>query len=131
MIDVSNNDQPAIDQSFIRNMEHSDDDAALVWAIASLARALRLEVVAEGVETMAQLELLTAMGCDRAQGYNWSRPVPAAELDHWFVDHQRAATGDGQVRVLLVDDQDHMRGAVGVALEASDRYLVVAEAADG
>jgi len=122
-----------IDKSFIRGMEESDDGAALVWAIASVARALRLEVVAEGVETMAQLELLTTMGCDRAQGYNWSRPVPAAELEHWFADHPHASRGGGaaQVRVLLVDDQDHMRGAVGVALEASDRYLVVAEAADG
>ena len=129
-------DELKIDQSFIRGMEHSDDAAALVWAIASLARALRLEVVAEGVETMAQLELLTAMGCDRAQGYNWSRPVPAAGLDHWFLDHRHAGAdvgggGAAQVRVLLVDDQAHMRGAVGVALEASDRYLVVAEAANG
>jgi CheY-like chemotaxis protein len=111
-------------------MESSDEAAALVWAIASLGRALHLEVVAEGVETMAQLEVLTALGCHRAQGYNWSRPVPADQLDRWLDLEPSADSPDRLVRVLLVDDQDHMRGAVGVALGASARYCIVAEAAD-
>ena len=125
-----------IDRSFIANMTDSDEAAALVWAIASLGRALRLEVVAEGVETLAQLEALTSLGCHRAQGFNWSRPVPAPMLDRWLrVPDQggRPATGtaDGQVRVLLVDDQDHVRGALGIALGATERFRVVAEAASG
>lgn len=126
-----NADVLKVDQSFIQDMQHSDEAAALVWAIASLARAVRLEAVAEGVETMAQLELLTSMGFDRAQGYNWSRPVPPELMERWLVASPRPSADRSYVRVLLVDDQAHMRGAVGVALGASDRYCVVAEAADG
>ena len=124
-------DELKIEQSFIRGMERADEAAALVWAIASLARALSLEVVAEGVETMAQLEMLTTLGCDRAQGNNWSRPMPAASLERWFVAGDQGHPEGEQVRVMLVDDQAHVRGAVGVALGVSDRYFVVAEAADG
>ena len=120
-----------IDRSFVKGIEATDEAAALVWAIASLARALHVEVVAEGVESMAQLEILTTVGCDRAQGYNWSPPVPPDQLDRWLDVSDQAGSGGDRVRVLLVDDQDHMRGAVGVALGASGRYCVVAEAADG
>ncbi|MGH9282102.1 MAG: EAL domain-containing protein, partial [Acidimicrobiales bacterium] len=125
-----NADALKIDQSFLRGIEDGGEAAALVWAIASLARALRTEVVAEGVETMAQLEVLISLGCDRAQGYNWSAPVPADRFERWLALAGLPPT-EGQVRVLLVDDQDHMRGAVGVALAASSRYRVVGEADNG
>ncbi|MGQ0520509.1 MAG: EAL domain-containing protein [Actinomycetota bacterium] len=120
-----------IDRSFIRGLDEDDEAAALVWAIASLARALHMEVVAEGVENLAQLEVLSTVGCHRAQGYNWSAPLPAERLDPWLADQPGPGRADGRVRVLLVDDQEHMRGAVGAALGASRRYVVVAEAGDG
>ena len=120
-----------IDRSFVSAMEESPEATALVWAIASLARALRLEVVAEGVETVGQLEALTTLGCDRAQGYNWSRPVPARMLDRWLRAPDEAGVDRRRVRVLLVDDQEHVRGALGVALGATDRFRVVAEASSG
>jgi diguanylate cyclase (GGDEF)-like protein len=118
-----------IDQSFVAGIAEDSEAAALLWAIANLGRALRTDVVAEGVETMAQLELLTSLGCDRAQGFNWSPPVPAAELEPWLGGH--GEPGAPPLRVLVVDDQDHMRGAVGVALCTSDRFVVVGQAADG
>lgn len=69
-----------IDQSFVRDLCSSRDDESIVAAILSLAHNLGLESVAEGVETEAQLELLTRYRCTRFQGYLFSRPVPAAEV---------------------------------------------------
>ncbi|HHQ42082.1 MAG TPA: EAL domain-containing protein, partial [Chromatiales bacterium] len=64
---------------------------AIARAILSLGRSLELEVVAEGVETRAQLELLRAEGCGAAQGYLFSPPVPAAELPEVVRRIERAA----------------------------------------
>ena len=58
--------------------------AALVASTISLAHSLGLRMVAEGVEDNAAYVELTRLGCDQAQGYHMSRPVPAAELDHWL-----------------------------------------------
>jgi len=66
-----------IDRAFIREVATSRDDAAIVRAIVSLAHSLRLKVIAEGVETPAQLEFLQALGCDQYQGYYCSAPIPA------------------------------------------------------
>jgi len=66
-----------IDQSFIRDMLVQPDCAAIVKSVISLARDLRIGVVAEGVETADQLEFLRQFGCDEAQGYLISRPVSA------------------------------------------------------
>jgi diguanylate cyclase (GGDEF)-like protein/PAS domain S-box-containing protein len=67
-----------IDRSFIQNITTDTDDAAICSTIIGLARILRINVVAEGVETDAQLDWLRAAGCDFAQGYFLSRPQPAA-----------------------------------------------------
>ncbi len=79
-----------IDRAFIMNAEHDHRDAELVRTIIALGRALNLAVVAEGVETSGQLELLRGMGCDLAQGYLFSRPLPAADIGAWL-RHRRAA----------------------------------------
>ncbi len=73
-------DRIKIDQSFIQNMTHHSADAAIVCAITGLGRALDSPTVAEGVETLEQLISLRAAGCNLAQGYLFSRPVPIAEL---------------------------------------------------
>jgi len=74
-------DRVKIDRSFIQNLDRSQSDAALVEAIISLARSLKLAITAEGVERAAQLEWLRSRGCDEAQGYLLSRPLSAQELE--------------------------------------------------
>ena len=69
-----------MDMKFIRNLETSATDRRLVELILDIARYLKVLVVAEGVETKEQLELLTEWGCDLIQGYYFSRPLPAAEF---------------------------------------------------
>jgi diguanylate cyclase (GGDEF)-like protein len=68
-----------IDQSFIREVTTDSDSAAITKAIIAMAHNLKLKVLAEGVETEAQLEFLRAHGCHTAQGYLYSRPLPPAE----------------------------------------------------
>ena len=70
-----------IDRCFVAGLGHDPEDDAIVDAIISLARALGLSTVAEGVETVDQLEHLRALGCDRTQGYLFARPGPAAALE--------------------------------------------------
>ncbi|MFB9241068.1 EAL domain-containing protein [Massilia antarctica] len=70
-----------IDQSFVRDIAVGADAAAIVVSIISLAHSLRLKVIAEGVETAAQLAFLREHGCDEVQGYFFSRPVGALEFE--------------------------------------------------
>jgi diguanylate cyclase (GGDEF)-like protein/PAS domain S-box-containing protein len=69
-----------IDQSFVGQIVSGGDDAAIVTAVISMARSLKLRVVAEGVETFEALEFLHAHQCEEAQGYYFSRPVPAEQF---------------------------------------------------
>ena len=73
-----------IDRSFVLNMHQSEDDAVIVRSTVDLGRNLGLEVVAEGVETEEHWRELAALGCEFAQGYFLSRPVPPDELAAWL-----------------------------------------------
>jgi len=73
-------DKIKIDRSFIQSMPNHSDSRAIVCAIAGLARNLDIETTAEGVETAEQMALLRSAGCQLAQGYLFSRPVPASKL---------------------------------------------------
>jgi len=74
-------DTVKIDGAFIRDVTSNAEDASIVLAIIALAHRLNLQVVAEGVETVEQLEFLRANGCDQAQGYYIARPMPVQELE--------------------------------------------------
>jgi diguanylate cyclase (GGDEF)-like protein len=68
-----------MDRSMIEGVERNHADAAIISAVLSLAHALGLTVVAEGVETVGEMERLRSLGCDFGQGYYWRRPCPAEE----------------------------------------------------
>ena len=73
-------DTVKIDQNFVRDLAQSSNDAAIVTAVISMARALKLGVIAEGVETTEQLDFLKREQCETIQGFLYSRPVPAEEF---------------------------------------------------
>ena len=73
-----------LDQSFVRDVMTDATDAAIVAAVITMAHSLDLEVVAEGVETEAQLEFLTRQGCDKLQGYLFSRPHPIEKIEPYL-----------------------------------------------
>jgi diguanylate cyclase (GGDEF)-like protein/PAS domain S-box-containing protein len=79
-------DEIKIDKSFVSGMTESEADAAIVRTVIDLARNLGKQVCAEGVETEAQWNRLYEMGCDLAQGYWISRPLPADGLMKWLTD---------------------------------------------
>ncbi|MCK7576719.1 MAG: EAL domain-containing protein [Chromatiales bacterium] len=73
-------DKLKVDQSFVRNLPHDDNDAAITRAVIALGNSLRLKVIAEGVETAEQLAWLRASGCHEYQGFYYSRPLPPEEF---------------------------------------------------
>ncbi len=88
-------DRLKIDRSFIHDLSEQGDNAAIVAAILAMARTLNLQVIAEGVETDAQLGFLKHHGCNVVQGFIYSKPVPAADipalLSRRFLEPLRAA----------------------------------------
>ena len=77
-------DELKIDKSFVMNMEADADDAKIVRSTIDLGHNMGLRVVAEGIESEAVWALLAGMGCDHAQGYFMSRPIPAEQLPQWI-----------------------------------------------
>lgn len=69
-----------IDQSFVRDIATDADDASIISAVIGMGKNLRQRVIAEGVETQAQLALLQARHCDEGQGYHFSHPVSAEDF---------------------------------------------------
>jgi EAL domain-containing protein (putative c-di-GMP-specific phosphodiesterase class I) len=77
-----------IDRSFVRDLPGDAEDEAIVLATLSMAHALGLEVVAEGVELAAQRSFLADQGCDHIQGWLVARPMPAENFPAWWHQHQ-------------------------------------------
>ena len=82
-------DEIKVDMSFVLGMVDDPDDATIVRTTIALGHSLRLEVVAEGVETSEALVMLREMGCDLAQGYWLSRPLPGPQALEWLIRHSR------------------------------------------
>ena len=70
-----------MDRSFVNGLGQDSMDTAIVRSVVALAKALKLDVTAEGIETHAQRAELVALGCERGQGYLFSRPLPAAGIE--------------------------------------------------
>jgi diguanylate cyclase (GGDEF)-like protein/PAS domain S-box-containing protein len=79
-------DRIKVDKSFVMDMLQNEDDAMIVRSTIQLAHNLRLAVVAEGVETKAIYHQLVEWGCDAAQGYYISKPLPAPDLERWLTE---------------------------------------------
>jgi diguanylate cyclase (GGDEF)-like protein/PAS domain S-box-containing protein len=79
-----------IDQSFVRDLQDNPQDKAIISAIVTLGRGFNLRVVAEGVETIEQLEMLRALNCEEMQGYWFSRPLPTNEATQFLCNHFQA-----------------------------------------
>jgi len=90
-----------VDRAFVRDLATNADDMAITLAIISMAHSLKLEVVAEGVETTEQLDLLANAGCDEMQGFYFSQPVTAEDMERMLRDgvamHWQAS-GDTQTQ---------------------------------
>lgn len=80
-----------IDQSFVREVTSSANDATIARTIVALGHSLGLQVIAEGVETVEQRDFLAASGCRFWQGFLFSRPAPVAEFERWSMTYQSAA----------------------------------------
>ncbi|NPA73066.1 MAG: EAL domain-containing protein [Gammaproteobacteria bacterium] len=82
-----------IDKSFVDGLPNNEDDVSIARAIVTLSHSLNMRVVAEGVETLEQLDFLTELGCDFVQGYYISRPVDINTLEAWLSTHDNGLDG--------------------------------------
>jgi diguanylate cyclase (GGDEF)-like protein/PAS domain S-box-containing protein len=89
-------DKLKVDHTFVRDIVNDPDDAAIVRAIVQLGHSLKLRVIAEGVETEAQLAFLRECGCHEAQGFRFSLPRPAAEFARLFAPPDAPVYASGQ-----------------------------------
>jgi len=85
-------DKLKIDRSFVNDVVDDADDAAIAQIIINLAKQLNLGVIAEGVETVPQLEFLRENGCDVVQGYHFSPPIDAMSFVDWFNNHETGSS---------------------------------------
>ncbi len=127
-------DELKIDRAFISDIVTEPDDAAITLAIISLAHSLGLKVVAEGVETEAQLNLLALHSCDEMQGYYFSRPVAATELEAMVREGRRLARSrtwtQAKPAVLLLDDNERDLALLKNALHSEEFEVLTATSAE-
>jgi len=94
-------DRLKVDRSFVRELPHNGDDAAITRAVIALAHSLKMTVVAEGVEDQQQFDMLREQGCDEFQGYFCRPPLPEAELLRFLAEERgsfhRARPLDGRI----------------------------------
>ncbi|MGN0170805.1 MAG: EAL domain-containing protein [Lachnospiraceae bacterium] len=132
MLKDFNVDVLKIDMKFVNDLETSDRANNILFFILQMAKALKMETVAEGVETKLQYELLASMGCDSIQGYLFSRPITQEDFRNRLNEEKDKVftpyTPEYDRAVLVVDDQKVHRQIVRKMV--SERYRVI-EASDG
>jgi diguanylate cyclase (GGDEF)-like protein len=125
-----------IDIAFVRDITVNPDDAAIALAIIGMAHSLKMDVVAEGVETAAQLAYLSRNGCDYIQGYYFSKPVPVAEFERMLLEDKSLPVLPGRAEpprtLLIVDGEDSVLGALTRLLRRDGyRILTATSASEG
>jgi diguanylate cyclase (GGDEF)-like protein/PAS domain S-box-containing protein len=125
-------DKLKIDIAFVRDITTNPDDAAIALAIISMAHSLHMQVIAEGVESRAQMALLRRHRCDEIQGFHFARALPAAELAALVLENRaqpsRPAADDRNMQTLLVVDDDVNVLAALHRLFRRDNYRVLTAA---
>jgi PAS domain S-box-containing protein/diguanylate cyclase (GGDEF)-like protein len=128
-------DKIKLDQSFVRDLTTDPDDLSISRAVIAMAHGLRLEVIAEGVETEGQLALLAQNGCDEIQGYLFSRPVAPAECALMLRAEKSLSLAKLMPQpyhrtLLYVDDEVNLLAAVKRAMRYSGYRVLVANNAE-
>ncbi|MDZ7655949.1 MAG: EAL domain-containing protein [Sulfurimicrobium sp.] len=122
-----------MDQSFIRDLIFDASDAAIVQGTIALAHSLKLKVVAEGVETEAQMNYLRTIHCDEMQGYFYSRPLPADAMLALIQGNKRlqdiSKTPGMTRKLLLVDDEPNISAALNRLLRREGYTILIAKSA--
>jgi diguanylate cyclase (GGDEF)-like protein/PAS domain S-box-containing protein len=110
-------DKLKIDIAFVRDITVNPDDAAIALAIISMAHSMKMHVIAEGVETRAQMVYLRRHRCDEIQGFHFSRPLPPTQMAEILVNnravpHEPESAESGRQTLLLVDDDVNVLSAL-------------------
>jgi EAL domain-containing protein (putative c-di-GMP-specific phosphodiesterase class I) len=92
-------DKIKIDRSFVKDITENAGSLNIVRAVAALANGMGMTATAEGVETTEQLDRITAEGCTEMQGYLFSRPLPAADIERLFLSRQKTEAASGRTAV--------------------------------
>jgi EAL domain-containing protein (putative c-di-GMP-specific phosphodiesterase class I) len=106
-------DQLKIDKAFIQDMMVDDTSGAIAQSIISLGRAMRLSVIAEGVETEAQREFISRLGCHAFQGFLFSRPLPVEEFERRLAEFSAK-----MVETCAYDQNSSTRQSLGMFSDA-------------
>lgn len=126
-----------IDRSYVNDVTAAPTQVSITRAVIRMAHSLQMKVLAEGVETEGQLALLVSAGCDAMQGYYYSQPVAADQIER--LAHERPGLDapcfqqqPGQRTLLLVDDEEHILASLRRLLRRDGyRILTATSAADG
>jgi len=122
-------DKLKIDIAFVRDITVNPDDAAIALAIISMAHSMKMHVIAEGVESRAQMVYLRRHRCDEIQGFHFSRPLPAADMAQMMVTNralpvESESTESSRQTLLLVDDDVNVLSSLH-RLFRRDNYRVL------